>query len=133
MKLAVHRSHFLEKCTIGQLFLDDVPCNVWTLEDVVREVKIPGETAIPEGTYKVIVDFSNHFQRELPHILDVPNFVGVRIHSGNTDADTEGCLLLGLDWNGADFIGRSRDAFELIFPKIQSAIAAGQEVTIEIA
>lgn len=131
MKLSVVRSFFLEKCTIGKMFIDGQDLGIFTLEDVVRAdgIKIPGATAIPAGAYKVIIDFSNHFQRDLPHILDVPNFVGVRIHPGNTDSDTQGCLLLGLDWDGGDFIGRSRDAFDVVFPKIQ----ASDSVEIEIA
>ena len=75
----------------------------WCLEDTVREVpgqpvhlwKVPGVTAIPAGTYELIVDFSNRFQKMMPHILDVEGFTGVRIHAGNSSHDTEGCLLLG--------------------------------------
>jgi hypothetical protein len=69
----------------------------FVLEDMVRApgVKVPGETAIPSGRYRVIVDWSNRFRKYSFHILDVPNFSGIRIHSGNTDQDTEGCLLAG--------------------------------------
>lgn len=77
----------------------------WTCEDVVRgngnpatiaTWKIPDVTAIPYGHYKVIIDFSDHFQKHLPHILDVPGFDGVRVHGGNSATDTSGCVLLGL-------------------------------------
>jgi hypothetical protein len=65
------------------------------LEDTVREKKIAGKTAIPEGTYQVIVNRSPKFKRDLPLLLDVPNFEGIRIHRGNTVKDTSGCILVG--------------------------------------
>jgi hypothetical protein len=67
-----------------------------TLEDVVRSAgKIPGVTAIPAGRYPVIVDWSPKFKKLTPHILNVPGFSNVRIHGGNTVADTDGCVLCG--------------------------------------
>ena len=57
--------------------------------------KIYGETAIPAGTYKVILSYSNKFKRILPEILNVPHFLGIRIHKGNTEQDSAGCVILG--------------------------------------
>ena len=59
------------------------------------EKKVYGETAIPYGTYKVILSYSPKFKRILPELLDVPCFTGIRIHRGNTEKDTAGCLLVG--------------------------------------
>ena len=117
MNLIVKRFEFGPDYTIGRLYIDgDYFC--YTLEDKVRVEKIPGETAIPAGRYSVIVDHSNHFQRDLPHILNVPGFEGVRIHPGNTKADTEGCILVGYTWNGVGFVGNSRQAFEDFFHRL---------------
>jgi hypothetical protein len=68
----------------------------------------------------------------MPHILDVEDFDGVRIHSGNTSADTEGCILIGQARNGPDEVINSRPAFNAFFPKLQAAISNGERVTITI-
>lgn len=110
--------------TIGKLYIDDnYFCD--TLEDTVRTgAKIPGKTAIPAGTYKVKKTMSPRFKTILPEILNVPNFTGVRIHSGNTAKDTDGCILLGLNKSKgavlnsknamAFFMDRTPNEFELI-------------------
>jgi hypothetical protein len=121
MEITVLRKYFSEKSTIGELLIQNKRF-CFTLEDRVREgPKVPKETAIPEGRYQVIIDFSNRFQRDMPHILDVPGFEGIRIHSGNTDKDTEGCLLLGLT-RGVDFVGNSKTAFGMFFEFLKSAL-----------
>jgi uncharacterized protein DUF5675 len=102
----------------------------FTLEDRVRPVKIFGQTAIPAGTYEVVVNQSAHFHKLLPELVDVPNFEGVRIHSGNKPADTEGCILVGTT-KGTNEINNSRVAFDALFPKIQAAVAH-EKVFIEI-
>jgi hypothetical protein len=132
MKIKVTREVFTGKSTIGSLYVNGI-FECYTLEDVVRPngTKVFGETAIPKGVYKVIVDMSNRFKRMLPHILGVPQFDGIRIHPGNTDKDTHGCILVGTT-RQKDFIGNSRLAFDALFAKIQSAIQKGEEITIEI-
>jgi len=118
MKLEVKRKIFTDKSTIGELYIDGV-FECYTLEDVVRKgPKVHSATAIPTGTYKVIVNMSNRFKRLLPLLLNVPEFEGVRIHSGNTDADTEGCILLG-QTKGVNIITNSRVAFDKFFNKIK--------------
>lgn len=126
MLITVKRLYKTENSTIGELLVDGL-FECFTLEDKEREVKIKGETAIPKGTYKVIINESNRFKRELPLLLNVPNFEGVRIHSGNTNHDTEGCILVGQSRN-KNYIGQSRKAFEKLFKKMKKA----KDITITI-
>lgn len=96
IKLLVKREFFTDKYTIGKLYVDGVYfCD--TLENTVRPegIKIPNETAIPYGKYKVIVNFSPKFKRLLPRLLEVPMFDGILIHRGNSVVDTSGCILIG--------------------------------------
>jgi len=108
--------------------------NSYGLEDAVREVagkpvcdwKMPGQTAIPMGNYRVIINFSNRFQKFLPLLLDVPGFAGVRIHAGNTHKDTEGCILLGQGRdNRRGMVTNSRAAMALFQPALQASLAKG--------
>jgi hypothetical protein len=89
--------------TIGRLAIDGHPfCD--TLEPTWRDIgrgrhghKLAGCTAIPEGRYPVVITRSEKFGKWLPLLVGVPMFKGVRIHAGNTAADTQGCLLVGLN------------------------------------
>ena len=125
MNVEVKRIFKGNEYTIGKLYIDGAYfCD--TLEDTVRPngQKINGKTAIPAGTYKVRKTMSPRFKTILPEILNVPNFTGVRIHSGNTAKDTEGCLLLGLNKSKgavlnsknamAFFMDRTPNEFDLI-------------------
>jgi Family of unknown function (DUF5675) len=123
------RRIFTDRSTIGELSVHGV-FECFTLEDKVRPIKIKGETAIPAGTYEVAVTFSNKFQKFLPLLLDVPNFDGIRIHTGNTPRDTLGCILVG-QGKGVDSISSSRLAFAPLFEKIQ-AVVRTEKVFIEI-
>lgn len=104
MKLTLKRIALRPTYTIGKLYIDGKYfCD--TCEDCVRDTnrngwfdespKKYGLTAIPYGTYKVILSMSNRFKRVLPLLLDVPEFSGIRIHSGNTADDSLGCILVG--------------------------------------
>lgn len=130
MQLTLKRKIYTTNSTIGELSVDG-KFECFVLEDPVRPEKIKGETAIPAGTYGIIVTQSPRFKRLLPLLEDVPNYEGVRIHTGNTAANTEGCLLPGKT-KSTDFVGRSRDAFNSLFPKINSAAKKGEKVSIEI-
>jgi hypothetical protein len=132
MILHLWRRWFTEDSTVGALYLDgDFEC--FTLEDVVRTgSKIPGKTAIPEGTYSVTITPSVRFKRDMPLINDVPGFSGIRIHPGNTATDTEGCILVG-QTRGDNWIGRSRPAFDLLFAKLQVGLKARMHIEISIS
>jgi len=130
MKLDLYREPTEGGCTFGKLFVDgSYECE--TLEDAVREKKVSGETAIPAGTYYLEITYSPRFKKDLPLLADVPNFSGVRIHSGNTIADTEGCILVGQNRNGRA-ITSSRMAFDNLFKKLDAALGSADVVTIEI-
>lgn len=94
MNLILSRNIFTRDTTIGKLFVGEKEF-CYTLEHAVRGfgIKVPGFTAIPEGTYKIIVSVSPHFLRETIELLNVPMFKDIRIHSGNTIKDTKGCIL----------------------------------------
>tara|TARA_R110000787_G_C13056662_1_gene407239 strand:+ start:55 stop:480 length:426 start_codon:yes stop_codon:yes gene_type:complete len=86
---------------IGDLFIDGVFfCH--TLEDEKRadNVKVYGKTAIPAMTYKVKVTYSPRFKRNMPLLLDVPMFKGIRIHGGNDSTNTLGCILVAFKTDG---------------------------------
>ncbi len=115
--------------TIGELYIDGAYF-CYTLEDAIRDKKIPKETAIPCGQYEVITNYSVRFKKVMPLILNVPGFTGVRIHAGNTKADTSGCILLG-NTRGEDFIGGSRNAMNAFMVKLRAGLKAGR-VTLVI-
>jgi hypothetical protein len=135
MNLKLVRTDFTDKSTIGELYtIDDKGTEEFLsfiLEDVVREEKIKNETAIPYGQYKVVITHSPRFRRNLPLLLDVPNYFGVRIHPGNSASNTEGCLLPGTR-KGTDFVFESKKAFDSLYKKIDKALKAGEEVVITI-
>lgn len=109
MLVMVERRFKRTEYTIGRLYIDGAYfCD--TLEDRVRNgEKVKGKTAIPVGRYNVVKTMSPKYGKILPEIKDVPGFSGVRIHSGNTAEDTEGCILLGLNKKKGQVI-YSRDA-----------------------
>lgn len=96
MKIKVDRIYKGESYTIGKMYLNgEYFCD--TLEDAIRPVKIPNETAIPAGIYKVEVTYSPRFKRNLPLLVDVPNYTGIRIHNGSNKDHTSGCILVGFN------------------------------------
>ena len=112
--------------TEGKLYLDGVYfCD--TIEDEERVKKIQDKTAIPKGKYSVIINMSNRFKKLMPLLLNVPNYTGVRIHSGNTSEDTEGCILVGKKLKDG-FVTKSRDTFKLLMKKLEGQ----KDITIEI-
>lgn len=130
MKLFLQRIAQKPEYTIGKLYIDNQYfCD--TLEDTVREHKIAGKTAIPAGTYEVIVNRSPRFKRDLPLLLDVPNFEGIRIHRGNTDKDTSGCILVGENKVKGKVINSTK--YETLLTTIlKSNLKQGRKATITV-
>ena len=120
--------------TIGRLFVDGKYfCD--TLEDRCRDLdkekKVMNETAIPEGTYEVIVNVSARFKRKLPLLLDVPHFSGIRIHRGNKDKDTSGCILVGENKQPGRVINST--LYELrLTEMVEKAMLTGEKITIRV-
>jgi len=141
MELTIDRSNKLENCTVSTLFKKDKAL-CFVLEDKFREVegqpvetwKVPGKTAIPKGTYNVVMTMSARFKIVMPLLENVSGFAGVRIHSGNTSESTEGCLLCGITWDGkSDFIGESKKACTIVYGMIENELKAGNKVTLTIS
>jgi len=130
LKITLVRWPSTAKSTSGMLYIDG-KFFCFTLEDIEREVKIMHETCIPKGIYKVVLTMSNRFKKILPLLLNVENFEGIRIHAGNTDKNTSGCILVGLT-RTTDFIGKSMEAKTALMDILTSHTAKGGTVIIEI-
>ena len=148
MKLDVVRTQFGKDATNGMLFINGV-FECFTLEDEVRDVKVYGETAIPEGTYPIEFRKEGGFHQRysaryknahygMLEIKDIPNFKWVLFHSGNTDENTAGCILVGdtqqdLDVSKDGFIGASRNAYKKMYDKIAVPMVNGEKVTLRVS
>lgn len=137
MKLLVQREPTNYGATLGKLTVDGVfQCD--TLEDEIREVtdrpvldwKVYGYTAIPQGVYKLTSENSPRFGPDTLTVNQVPGFEAIRIHAGNTDKDTHGCLLVGRR-SGPALIANSRNALAALKAVVLPALKRGEEVTIE--
>lgn len=106
---------------------------IFTLEDTdrnlkqdmplagIKEIKVPGKTAIPYGRYEVGISYSNRFKKLMPIVFDVPGFSGIRIHPGNTEEDTDGCPLVGLS-RSTDTVLQSRIAYSRFFEWLEKTL-----------
>jgi len=132
MELRLNRKWLTPKSTIGELTIDG-KAECFVLEDhyPTPYVKKYGQTAIPAGRYEIRVTYSPRFKTNMPLLIGVPGFEGVRIHPGNKPEDTEGCLLPG-QFRGPDVVTKSRAAYDLLFPKISAAQAKGEKIFITI-
>jgi hypothetical protein len=134
MQLKLNRIFKTNTFTIGELYINEKYVTD-TLEDRVRPEgeKVYGKTAIPEGTYEVKLTHSPRFKKILPEILNVPNFSGIRIHTGNSSKDTEGCILVGT-WDGEkeDWVGSSKIAFDELMTLLEEATNNKEKITITV-
>jgi hypothetical protein len=94
LHITVQRQSLKDDRTLGEMIIDGAHF-CWTIEDAVRDRKVPNDTAIPTGVYEVVVNWSQRFGKALPLLMNVPGFTGVRFHGGNGPDDTEGCILVG--------------------------------------
>ena len=143
MRIKVRRNRFLEDRTIGQLYIEeDFFC--FTLEDVIREDpdpstphnegKVYGETAIPEGRYKISLVNSPKFGENSIYLHDVPGYTGILIHGGYGPQNTAGCLLVAYKLTKDYFTDykTSKPALLDLKEKIKEAIKEGDTVEIDI-
>jgi hypothetical protein len=122
MNLELKRRWLTPRSTIGELYVDGA-FECFILEDRYRpppEPKVFGQTAIPCGRFEVRITPSPRFKRDLPLVMDVPGFKGIRIHAGNDASHTEGCLLPGRE-RETDKVLESTAAFNALFEKIKNA------------
>ena len=136
MHINIHRQTKTSACTLGIMDINGI-FECYTLEGTdlglkqemplseITSLKVNGHTAIPAGIYEVTIDFSEHFGKALPHILNVSGFENIRIHNGNTEKQMEGCILLGTDIDN-NTIGNTRVAFGQFYPKLQEALGSGK-------
>lgn len=141
MELLLERKYPKNNYTIGNLFINGkFYCNI--IEDTVRdfnkngtfdcgELKISGHTAIPYGKYEIQVTYSPKFKRKLPLLLNVKHFEGIRIHRGNTEKDSSGCLIPGENTKRGMVLNSTKYELELT-NLIESANKKGEKVIIEI-
>lgn len=154
MDLVFQRFSDNRKSTIGLMFKkiqvgteQRLHFVAYGLEDEHRDVKVKAETRIPAGFYELglrqdetpkTIQYRTKYPWFKKHIeiLKVPGFTGVYIHIGNTDADTEGCLLLGdnADNNqiGDGSISNSTNAFKRFYSEVYPLLEAGKKVCLTI-
>lgn len=129
--IQIKRFAFKETYTIGKLYVDGVYiCD--TIEDKVRELntaedKVYGKTAIPSGTYKADVAFSNKFRYNVVRLFNVPYFEGIYIHKGNTEKDSLGCIIVGYN-DKKGWVSRPTEAMN----KLMAAISGYDELKVII-
>ncbi|MBQ8100522.1 MAG: hypothetical protein IJ169_04455 [Paludibacteraceae bacterium] len=137
MLLTLNRQPSTDTCTMGTLSVNGTFfCH--TLEPPVRplgkygEGKVPGQTAIPAGTYTVRVTYSPHFQRNLPLLMHVPFFFGIRIHCGNTVKDSAGCILVGEQGKREESLSNSRTTEFCLTQRLLRAQLMKENIIIQI-
>jgi len=135
INIIVKRELFTDgKTTIGKMYINNFyVCD--TLEDIPRAIKIYAETAIPAGTYEVKWTKSPRtkpwwsepgWTHWTPEIMNVPGFSGIRIHSGTSNEDTKGCLLIGIRApKRAPYIYESRTMRDLFYKMIIKRVYKG--------
>lgn len=153
MELIVERKYKKQSYTIGNLYIDGVFFSN-TLEDADRglddsmsvdrilELKKPAITAIPRGTYEITLDvvspkyskvqfYKDVCNGKVPRLKNVKGFDGVLIHAGNTDKDSAGCLLVGVNKIKGQVLN-SRETFKALYKLLQDRKSKGEKIVIKI-
>jgi hypothetical protein len=130
MELQVLRKESTNISTIGSFFINGAFAYNSLELPWSDGANVHKANCILPATYPVIIDYSPHFKRDMPHILNVPDRDEIRIHVGNYPKDTEGCVLIGLS-KGHDFIGQSVAAFSDFFAILTNALKS-EKVNITI-
>lgn len=140
MKLLLERKWRKEDYTIGKLYVNG-KCLCNTLEDAVRTEKVFGKTAIPKGTYRVLMNtqspkfegraWSKPYGGIVPRLRNVPDFQGVLIHVGNTAADTDGCILVGDNTEKGKLTNSTGRYYQLMGLLLNAALS-GEAIDITI-
>lgn len=144
MEIEIFREPSTDKVTFGTLYVNGKKFTR-TLEDVVRDKKVYGHTAIPLGKYIIklriegqkhqnyLRKFGKEFHRGMLWLQNVPNFTFIYIHTGSTEADTLGCILVGdTILRQRQMIVDSRLGYKKLYKVIIEAMDRGEEVTVEI-
>lgn len=151
MKILIDRNYKYPKYTVGEVYVNgNFYC--YSMEDTdrglrvdmpmryLKERKVYGATAIPCGSYEVIIDWSPKFKMYLPHVMyrngegklvEVPGFSGIRLHAGNTAEDTLGCIMFG-DWRGSASLVKSKPYTNNLIDMIRNARSGKEKVILEI-
>jgi hypothetical protein len=124
--------------TEGRLYIDgEFEC--FTVEDADRQleaggIKVQNKTAIPKGEYPITISMSNHFKKMLIEVQNVTGYSGVRIHSGNSSKDTEGCIIVGSinERDDDDWVSGSRIAYERLHSKVKQALSSEDNITLKV-
>lgn len=138
MRIELVRIAFKDTYTIGKLYVDgkyfsdviedkDRGLDSSMTESEILKKKVKGQTAIPTGHYVINITYSPKYKRMMPLLLDVKGFSGIRIHSGNTAKDTEGCLIVGKN-KKVGMVLESRDTYKRLFKMMEGQ----EEITIDI-
>ena len=143
MLITIDRAWKKDGYTISRLYVNGKLFGCNTLEDTerglrqdmqleeIKNKKVYGQTAIPRGSYECVYTYSNRFKKMLPLLKDVPGFDGIRIHSGNSAKDTEGCILVGLNLKKG-MVLNSREWTNKLVSKMKEAWNRKERVIIVI-
>ena len=138
MIIKVMRTTEGDTFTEGKLYIND-RFECYTIEDTDRKLeddgeKVYGQTAIPRGSYAVRITPSNRFHKDLIKIDSVPYFTGIRIHSGNSSKDTDGCIIVGSTntMDDDNWVGGSRVAYNRLHARVKEALDMEEQVTLEV-